>query len=218
MPPSLPVAIIATFNCYIGPPFLPGLANGVPICPVTIGPTCWHRQNMNVTRRMLPIILGYALSIHKLQGSTSERLILNAGEMSLLPDSCLSAACGPRRSKDSTLYFTSWITRLRPGELQHNYVYLCISFLYNLFSFFLCRSWHSSNFWLHFDHLNPKMTPGLAGLFVFRLCPFPYESADVYQIWCQSVQPFGRFSTLLNCWPLNPPPQFPLVYRGANCF
>ena len=41
---------------------------------------------------------------------------------------------------------TSWITRLRPGYLQHNYVYLCISFLYNLFSFFPCRSWHSSNF------------------------------------------------------------------------
>ena len=29
---------------------------------------------------MLPIILGYALSIHKLQGNTSDRLILNAGE------------------------------------------------------------------------------------------------------------------------------------------
>ena len=27
-----------------------------------------------------------------------------------------------------------------------NYVYLCISLLYNLFSFFLCRSWHFSNF------------------------------------------------------------------------
>ena len=97
-PPSLPVAIIATFNSYIGPPFLPGLANSVPICPVT---TDWHSQKMKLTRRMLPIILGYALSIHKLQGNTSERLILNAGEMSLLPDSCLSAARGPRRSNYS---------------------------------------------------------------------------------------------------------------------
>ena len=77
IPPSLPVAIIATFNSYIGPPFLPGLANSVPICPVT---TDWHSQKMNLTRMMLPIILGYALSIHKLQGNTSERLILNARE------------------------------------------------------------------------------------------------------------------------------------------
>ena len=29
---------------------------------------------------MLPIILAYALSIHKLQGNTSETLIMNAGE------------------------------------------------------------------------------------------------------------------------------------------
>ncbi len=96
-------------------------------------------------------------------------------------------------------------------------------------------------------------SPGIEGLFIFSLCPFPYESADVYQI--------GRFSRLLNFWPLKPPqnapwcieglivfslfhsadvyqirssclvdfldfcifyplnpPQFPLGYRGANCF
>ena len=76
-PQPLPVAIIATFNNYIGPPFLPGLANSVPICPVT---TDRHSQKMKLTRKMLPIILGYPLSIHKLQGNTSEGLILNAGE------------------------------------------------------------------------------------------------------------------------------------------
>ena len=75
MHPSLPVAIITTFNSYIGPPFLAGFANIVPICPVT---TDWHSQNTTLTRMMLPIILGYALSIHKPQGNTSERIILNA--------------------------------------------------------------------------------------------------------------------------------------------
>ena len=43
----------------------------------------------------------YALSIHKLQGNTSERLTLMQEKRSLLPDSCVSAARGPRRSKDS---------------------------------------------------------------------------------------------------------------------
>ena len=38
----------------------------------------------------------------------------------------------------------------------------------------------------------------IEGLIVFSLCPFRDESADVYQIWCQSVQPFGRFSRLLH--------------------
>ena len=74
------------------------------------------------------------------------------------------------------------------------------------------------NFWLHFDHLNAKMTPGLEGLFVFSLCPFPCESADVYQIWCQSVQPFGRleiFQTFEFFTPKPPPPPMPPgVSRG----
>ena len=99
MPPSLPVAIIATFNSYIGTPFLPGLDTSVPICPVTID---WHSQNTKLARRMLPIILGYALSIHKLQGDTSERLIPNTREKEFAVGLLLVAvARGPRRSNDS---------------------------------------------------------------------------------------------------------------------
>ena len=37
-------------------------------------------NNVHCTRLMLPIILGHALSIHKLQGSTCEKVILNPGE------------------------------------------------------------------------------------------------------------------------------------------
>ena len=49
------------------------------------------------------------------------------------------------------------------------------------------------------------------GRIVFNLCPFPDESADVYQIWCQSVQPFDSFPRLLNVWPPTtpPPPEMP---------
>ena len=56
--------------------------------------------------------------------------------------------------------------------------------------------------------------PGSRGTVCFqRLCPFPCESADVYQIWCQSVQPFGRFSTFLFLTP-NPPPNAPWCIEG----
>ena len=41
----------------------------------------------------------------------------------------------------------------------------------------------------------------LVQLIVFSLCPFPDESAGMYHIWCQSVQPFGRLSRCLNFWP-----------------
>lgn len=76
-PPALPVAIIATFRDYIGPSYLPDVPNSVPICPVKRD---WMSNNVHCTRHMLPIILGYALSIHKLQGSTCEKVILNPGE------------------------------------------------------------------------------------------------------------------------------------------
>ena len=49
-----------------------------------------------------------------------------------------------------------------------------------------------------------------------RRVPFPNESVHLYQIWCQSVQPFDSFPTLLNAWPHNPPPppNAPGVLRG----
>ena len=63
-----------------------------------------------------------------------------------------------------------------------------------------------------------RNAPGvLGGWIVFSLCPFIDESADVYQIWCQSVQPFNSFPILLNLWPPTPPPpKCPLGYRGVT--
>ena len=52
------------------------------------------------------------------------------------------------------------------------------------------------------DPLNPPRCPrGIVRRLVFSLCPFPDESADVNQSWCQSVQPFDSFFRLLNVWP-----------------
>ncbi len=59
-----------------------------------------------------------------------------------------------------------------------------------------------------FDHISQSfelLTPyktqndaavGYRGANCFSICPFPDESTDVYQIWCQSVQPFGSFPRL----------------------
>ena len=76
-PPSLPIAIIATFEDYIGPSYLPHIPRSVPICPVKRD---WMTNKVHCSRVMLPIILGYALSIHKLQGTTCDKVILNPGE------------------------------------------------------------------------------------------------------------------------------------------
>ena len=63
----------------------------------------------------------------------------------------------------------------------------------------------------------PYMPPGVyEGWLVFSLCPFPDESADVNQSWCQSVQRFYSFPWLLNVWPplTPPPPKCPLCLSG----
>ena len=48
----------------------------------------------------------------------------------------------------------------------------------------------------------PGSVPGLARLkwaiCKRGLCPFPDESADVYQIWCKSVQPFDSLPRLFD--------------------
>ena len=57
-----------------------------------------------------------------------------------------------------------------------------------------------------FDPLNPPKFPlGYRGANCFWHIPFPNESADVYQIWCQSVHPFGSFSRFVNFWPPKTP-------------
>ena len=60
------------------------------------------------------------------------------------------------------------------------------------------------NCWSHKTTHNAAL--GYRGANCLSLCPFPDESTDMYQIWCQSVQPFDSFPILLNVWPPNPPP------------
>ena len=63
----------------------------------------------------------------------------------------------------------------------------------------------------------PRHAPwGIEGRLVFSLYPFPDESADVNQSWCQSVQPFDSFLWPLVVWPPKTP-KCPLVSLGAIC-
>ena len=70
------------------------------------------------------------------------------------------------------------------------------------------------NCWSHKTTHNAAL--GYRGANCLSLCPFPDESTDVNQIWCQSVQPFDSFPRILNVGPPNPPrPDMPpVVLRG----
>ena len=67
------------------------------------------------------------------------------------------------------------------------------------------------NCWSHKTTHNAALE--YRGANCLSLCPFPDESTDVYQIWCQSVQPFDSFPRVLNVWPPNPPDMPPGVLR-----
>ena len=64
----------------------------------------------------------------------------------------------------------------------------------------------------------PPPPPNVEGRIVFSLCPFPDESANVYQIWCQSVigPAVWQPPRLFDLWPPKPP-EMPLVSWCSLC-
>jgi ATP-dependent exoDNAse (exonuclease V) alpha subunit len=78
-PPSLPLAVIVQFDdTYTGPSFRSEFGDRlVPITPSQIQFT-W--QNVPCTRRQIPLTLAFASTIHKAQGSTILRAVIDIGD------------------------------------------------------------------------------------------------------------------------------------------
>jgi hypothetical protein len=75
-PPELPVAVIGTFQHYTCPRWK-GMEKEVLIGLVS---RKFFSGGKDGTRCMLPMLLGYALTVHKLQGNTVDKVILNPGK------------------------------------------------------------------------------------------------------------------------------------------
>ena len=88
--------IVAEGNCALAKRESAYRAAGLPMKTTISARTPYLRRH-----RLIHYIIydSYALSRHKRQGNASERLMHK--KRSLLPDTCLSAARGPRRPKDS---------------------------------------------------------------------------------------------------------------------
>ena len=89
---------------------------------------------------------------------------------------------------------------------------ICLAYIHSQMNLHICtkfganrisRFTSSPDFWIC-DPLTPH-PPNVEGRILSSLCPFPDESADIYQIWCQSVQPFDSLPDFWICDPLNPP-------------
>lgn len=76
-PPALPIAMMVNFNDYAGPPFLPSKPKCIPIPPVTFE---WQNGSYRLSHQQLPLRLSYAITIHKSQGRTLSKAVIDIGD------------------------------------------------------------------------------------------------------------------------------------------
>ena len=81
-PPSLPIAVIVQFDEYEGPSIFEDKPNCVPICPVTVTLQISERCH---ERQQLPLKLAWALTIHKSQGLTLPKAVIDIGKSEKTP-------------------------------------------------------------------------------------------------------------------------------------
>ena len=75
-PPALPVAVVVQFDVYKGPSFLAHHARTVPIAQHTFR---WMKGDKVCSRTQIPLCLSFAITIHKSQGWTRQKVCLDIG-------------------------------------------------------------------------------------------------------------------------------------------
>lgn len=73
-PPSLPVSIMVHFDSYSGPAYPDGTV------PITAVRRSWSMSGVQCSRLQLPLKLAWAVTIHKAQGLTLDKVVIDVGK------------------------------------------------------------------------------------------------------------------------------------------
>ena len=107
-PPNLPSIVLLHVPQYRGPSFLTE-PNIVPICPIK---RQWVSSKANCHRVMIPLTPAYAISIHKSQGMSLDKVMINLGPREFASglsytaiSRCKNMCYVLTRSADTALFF-----------------------------------------------------------------------------------------------------------------
>ena len=75
--PNLPVAVLVHFPNYSGPAFLTTCSKCIPVPPRLFE---WVADGKHMSRQQVPLRLRYAMTIHKSQGQTLTKAVVDLGK------------------------------------------------------------------------------------------------------------------------------------------
>ena len=93
-PPDLPIAVMVHFDSYSGPTLHDGTA---PITPLS---RTWSSSGVQCSRLQLPLKLAWAVTIHKSQGLTLDKVVINVGKREFSTGLTFVACSRVRQLKD----------------------------------------------------------------------------------------------------------------------
>ena len=76
-PPCLPIAVLVHFPGYTGPGFINACDKCLPVSPKVFE---WMVDGKYLSRQQIPLRLRYAMTIHKSQGQTLPKVVVNLGK------------------------------------------------------------------------------------------------------------------------------------------
>ena len=76
-PSNLPVAVLVHFPNYSGPSFITTCSKCIPVPPRLFG---WVVDGKHKSRQQVPLRLRYAMTIHKSQGQTLTKVVVDLGK------------------------------------------------------------------------------------------------------------------------------------------